>query len=181
MDEGQQRKSSSILVNDWRLKKVVLLTLLVGCNGQHVRTDRPPLEQVWNPEPGIPLTVQITGNDFDWHIRYPGGDGTIGTPDDIPALRHLHLPIDTNVVLQLESKDYLYSLALPHWNLREIAVPDLTFTMEFHTDTLGTYELKGDQMCGFAHSNLMGTLVVQTASDFETWLRERGRREDSVQ
>ncbi len=77
------------------------------------------------------------------------------------------------VKLDLASKDYIYTLALPRWKKREIAVPDLSFSIKFQPDEVGTYKLLGDQMYGYTHPNLLGTLTVLSRSDFEDWLRER--------
>ncbi len=113
--------------------------------------------------------IDVTGEEFEWHIRYPGSDGTPGTPDDILTRRHLYLPVGANIRLELHSKDYVYSLALPHLELNEIAVPDLTFIMEFKTEREGTYELLGDQMCGYTHPKLMGEMVVLSKEAFAAW------------
>ena len=92
-------------------------------------------------------------------------------------MQDVHLPINQNVILELHSKDYVYSFALPHLDLKEIAVPDLTFSLSFKTDTVGTFELLGDQMCGYAHPQLLGKLIVTSAKEFESW-SETGRPRD---
>lgn len=132
-----------------------------------------PRDQAMLSPPGELLTVEVTGDDFNWHIRYPGQDGQLGTSDDILTRRHLHLPTQTDVVLQLKSNDFVYSLALPDWRLKEIAVPELEFSLQFRTGDRGTYQLKGDQMCGYAHPNLLGNMVVLGEDDFQAWLREQ--------
>jgi cytochrome c oxidase subunit 2 len=102
-------------------------------------------------------------------------DGALGTEDDICARHHVHLPKNTKVRLQLTSDDYLYTLTLPEWDLKEMAVPDMVFTLEFETKQIGQYDLLGDQMCGYAHEELLGRLVVQSHEDFNSWLHDRQR------
>ncbi len=146
-----------------------LLLVLLPCFGcERPRPALPPLKKNLGP----PLTVRITGHEFEWHIRYPGPDGRLDTPDDIETRRHLHVPADTRVTLALHSRDYVYSLFLPHADLLEVAVPDRRFTLQFETGEAGKFELLGSQMCGFAHPNLIGELVVHSQRDFDAWLRE---------
>jgi cytochrome c oxidase subunit 2 len=147
------------------------LGIVSGCVPDVAR-DEPAL---WKHDPDRTYRVLITGRDFNWYIRYPGPDNELGTADDIHARRDLHLPQHTKVRLELASDDYLYSLTLPQWNLKEIAVPDLSFCLEFDTQVAGTFDLLGDQMCGYTHPNLLGQLTVQSHSDFDAWLKQRRR------
>ena len=98
-----------------------------------------------------------------------------GPEDDIRARRDVHLPENTKVRLRLTSDDYLYTLSLPDWNLKEIAVPDLVFQLEFQTDRFGRFDLRGDQMCGYAHADLLGQLVVQPHDQYDSWLADGQR------
>ncbi len=145
--------------------------IVCGCVPDLAR-DEPAL---WQHDPDRTFNVLITGRDFNWHICYPGLDNELGTPDDIHARRDLHLPQYTKVRLELASDDYLYSMTLPHWNLKEIAVPDLSFSLELETHAAGTFDLLGDQMCGYTHPNLLGQLMVQSHTDFVAWLRKGHR------
>ena len=122
------------------------------------------------PAPSAPLLIEVTGDDFNWYHRYPGTDGELRTEDDVVAIRNVHVPVNTKTTLELHSKDYVYTFALPHLGLKEIAVPDMTFSLEFEEDTPGTYELRGDQLCGYSHPDLIGKLVVETQQDFVSWL-----------
>ena len=132
-----------------------------------------PANYIHNPSE--PYTVQVTGRDFNWYICYPGPDDQLGTEDDIHDRRHLHLPQHTKVRLQLRSDDYVYSLSFPHWNAKEIAVPELSFQLEFETHDAGTFELRGNQMCGYTHPDLLGRLTVHSHAAFDAWLDQRRR------
>ena len=136
--------------------------------------DAPPQQHVETALPD-PLRIEITGAEYQWHIRYAGLDGTLGTEDDRYAVRHVHIPAAAAVELTLRSEDYLYSFALPEQNVNQIAVPDLTFDATVETSQIGTYELRGDQFCGFAHPDLSGMLVVESQPDFLRWLKSLPR------
>ena len=120
--------------------------------------------------------VEITGEEFVFHIRYPGPDGVLWTKDDLHGERDLHVPAGHQTKVHLRSRDYIYNLTLPHLGLKEPAVPGLEFTLEFKQDTPGTFELLGDQMCGWKHPSLLGRLVVEPPERWQAW-REETRKE----
>jgi heme/copper-type cytochrome/quinol oxidase subunit 2 len=118
-----------------------------------------------------PLEIEITGSRFHWRVRYPGRDGRLHTADDPIGDGEVHVPVGTRTRLLLRSEDYVYTLALPHLGLKEIAVPDLDFQLDFDASQSGTFELRGDQMCGYAHADLIGKLVVGTAESYVAEMR----------
>ena len=121
--------------------------------------------------PPGPLRIQITGEEFTWQFRYSGPDGALHTDDDIiKSGKELHLPIDISIEIELTSRDYIYTFALPHLDLHQVAVPDLTFALAFTPQTTGTFAFVGDQMCGFEHESLNGRVVVESPADFVDWL-----------
>lgn len=116
------------------------------------------------------IVVEVTGDEFNWYFRYPGPDGELGTDDDRHSVQDLYLPANSKVSLNLVSKDYLYSFALPELGLQEIAVPDLHFGLEFTSPDEQTMQLLGDQFCGFAHETLIGKVYVRkSGQDFYDW------------
>ena len=119
------------------------------------------------------LTVEVTGREFQWHIRYPGPDGRLGTGDDIRALGDVHVPVHTEVTVRLTSEDFVYTFWLPHIEAKEIAVPEMFFSIAFETDSTGVFDLLGDQLCGYAHEGLIANMVVQSRTDFEAWLSRK--------
>jgi len=146
--------------------------LLIGCDSRPIDKQKTPLRSnsTVNHSPD-PLIVEVTGSDYQWQLRYPGADGQLHTPDDIHAVRHPHVPVHTKTIFQLNSHDFLYTFAVPKLNLNEIAVPDLTFTIEFTVDKVGEIEFQGDQFCGYTHPELSGTLIVESQEEFEAWLK----------
>ena len=111
------------------------------------------------------VTVDVIGDDFNWYFKYAGADGQAGTPDDQTSVRHLYLPANTQITLNLHSKDYLYSFALPDFGQSSVAVPDLDYSVSFQTGDPGTYALRGDQFCGFSHETLLGEVRVGRPKD----------------
>jgi len=116
------------------------------------------------------IVVEVTGDAYRWHLRYPGADGVLGNQDDVVAMRNIRLPTHTPTILQLRSRDFVYKLRLPHLDLVEIAVPEQEFALEFDSGPAGGHELRGDQFCGFSHPDLLGTLHVDAPGKFMRWM-----------
>lgn len=116
------------------------------------------------------IVIEVTGEEFNWYFRYPGPDGVLGTDDDRHSVQDLYLPENSSVHLKLNSKDFLYSFALPELELIEIAVPGLDFELQFATRDEQTLQLLGDQFCGFSHETLIGKVYVRNPDDgFYDW------------
>ncbi|TDJ54837.1 MAG: hypothetical protein E2O40_06745 [Planctomycetota bacterium] len=150
-----------------RLIAIVGMCVIAGCDhdAPNAALPDPPI-QIPRSEP---LRVRVTGRDFKWHLRYPGPDRRLDTADDVFAQRHLHLPMNADIELELRSADFVYSLYLPDYELVEMAFPGRPYVVEFTTWSEGTSRLLGSQMCGFTHEQLLGDLVVQTPADFRRW------------
>ncbi len=116
------------------------------------------------------IVIEVTGDDYRWHLRYPGRDGILGSDDDRIATRDIRVPTHTPTILHLRSRDYVYKLRLPHLSVAEIAVPGQEFSLAFDSGTAGELELRGDQFCGFSHPDLIGTLHVVPPSAFLEWV-----------
>ena len=112
------------------------------------------------------LEIEVTGADFEWHIRYAGPDGLIRTGDDVFTKRNLALLVNAPTHISLRSKDYVYNFALPQLDQKEIAVPDLEFSLQFVPIEPGEFALVGDQMCGYQHPKLIGKVRVLGRNDF---------------
>ena len=121
------------------------------------------------------LTVRVEGREFAWYFQYAGQDAVFGTADDVVSQRHLYIPARTLVTLQLGSQDYVYQLALPQQETRQIAVPRMTHECSFQEDQPGIYTIVGDQFCGYAHPDLIGKLIVKAPQEFQTWIDQQSQ------
>lgn len=126
-----------------------------------------------------PYHIEVTGHNYRWHVRYPNSTGRIETEKDALAVRDIHVPLETEVVLVLKSTDYVYVLSLPEFGKKEIAVPTLEFRMQFRPETTGQFALLGEELCGDPHPELKGSLVVEPQAQFLDWLQKLSSRAPS--
>jgi heme/copper-type cytochrome/quinol oxidase subunit 2 len=91
----------------------------------------------------------------------------------IPANRQLLVPLNTTVVLTLKSRDFVYSLSIPKFGVKEVAVPNLEFQMRFRPIQSGRFALEGDELCGDPHVAMPANLVVLSQRRFAIWLNHK--------
>ncbi len=122
-----------------------------------------------------PLAL-VTGRQFEWRIRYflPGADGRRGTvDDDFFTVNDLHVPVNENVVLQIESEDVLHSFFLPNLRVKQDVVPGMKQFVWFQPNRTGVYDIVCAELCGWGHYKMKGRLTVESRADFDRWLSEQ--------
>ncbi|NJI76104.1 cytochrome c oxidase subunit II [Sphingobacterium kitahiroshimense] len=107
------------------------------------------------------LQIEVLGEQFAWHVRYPGLDGQIGkrnykltTPtnpygidfndktswDDIQGA-DIVIPVNKSVRFHIISKDIIHSFYIPDFRVQINAVPGMTNYFQF-TPTVTTEEMR---------------------------------------
>ena len=140
------------------------------------------------PPPADALLVEITGQQFAWNVRYPGADGTLGridarqasqenptgidkadpaAADDMMLLNQLYLPQGRAVIVQLRSMDVLHSFFLPHFRVKQDAVPGMTIRTWFVPRSAGEFEIACAEHCGLGHYRMRGMVHVVPADQFD--------------
>jgi len=98
------------------------------------------------------LVLRVVGEQFNWNVHYPGGDGAFGrtdiklvsaenplgldrtdpnAKDDITTINQLHVPVNKPVIIRLTSKDVIHSFSLPFFRVKQDAIPGDAFPVWF--------------------------------------------------
>lgn len=125
-----------------------------------------------------PALVQVAGRQFEWRLRYAGEDRKIGTPDDIFTVNDLHVPLNEEVVIQINSQDVLHSFFLPNLRIKQDLVPGMTQFVWFKAIKPGTFDIVCAELCGWGHYKMKGRLTVQPRDDFDRWLAKTKADQD---
>jgi heme/copper-type cytochrome/quinol oxidase subunit 2 len=126
----------------------------------------------WSPTLlDTPIKVRVVGHDFFWRFRFPGPDQLFDTDDDATVEKELHLPADRDVVFLVSSDDYVYTMSIPDLGIRQIAVPELIFPLEFRVAEERSFNITADPLCGvrWLHDDYMGRVTVQSQPAFDSW------------
>jgi len=132
-------------------------------------------------KPRISPTVEVSGRQFEWRLRYPGVDGKLGTRDDLFLVNDLHLPAGEKALVILKSMDVLHSFFLPNLRVKQDAVPGSAIPVWFEPSEPGTYDLACAELCGWGHYKMQGRVTIEPREQFERWLEQKYREQEATQ
>lgn len=138
-------------------------------------------EVFWNfPTGADVLKVEVMPQQFAWNFRYAGPDGKFDTEDDIvPSINHMHVPVNTPVVVQMAPYDVVHSFYVPGLRIKQDATPGMVTTFWFKPVKEGVFEIGCSALCGIGHYTMKGFLTVESKEKFESWLA--GLQEEAAQ
>src|SRR5713101_4974763 len=153
---------------------------------------------VWNQFVTVPegaSEVEVIGQQWLWSFRLPGKDGRLGTSDtrnvssDNPLGLNpndpngqddvvieggeLHLPLGKPVKVLLRSIDVVHDFYVPQFRAKMDLMPGLVTYFWITPIRTGTFEILCAGFCGVGHPQMRGSVVVETESDYQTWLQKQ--------
>ncbi len=158
----------------WTVIPAVLLVLLAVAS-------RTAWNEIKASTPETDEIVTITASQFNWEIRYPGVDSRFDTPDDVITDNEMRIPVGLPVKIRLRSTDVIHSFFLPHFRLKQDAVPGLTIEVWVEATRTGDFEIACAELCGFGHYSMKGILTVMEQDDYRDWLDEAEAGVDAAQ
>lgn len=117
-----------------------------------------------HPPPGA-MTVDAIGKQWMWKFQHPTGQAEIND---------LHVPVDTDVRVNMISQDVIHSLYVPALRIQAETLPNRYTQIWFHANRVGSYHLFCSEFCGTDHSVMDGNLTVMSQADYEHWLSQSG-------
>ena len=131
--------------------------------------------------PDIPITVEVTGRQFNWDFRYPGPDGELYTEDDMVRTDgKLYLPVNEEVLLKITSADVLHSFFLPNLRMKQDVVPGMDQLMWFKGKKTGGYDIVCAELCGWGHYKMKGRVYFLPREEYEVKLAELSKDQNTM-
>jgi cytochrome c oxidase subunit 2 len=118
------------------------------------------------------LFVTVVGRQWWWEYTY---DHYNGRALGFTTANELHVPVSEEgiprpVFLTLKSADVCHSFWVPRLAGKTDLIPGRINSMWFRTDQPGLYLGQCAEYCGTQHANMLLRVVVDSPSDFESWL-----------
>jgi cytochrome c oxidase subunit II len=114
------------------------------------------------------MVVQVTGEQFAWHYRYPQGPG--GKPVTSNVLK---VPEGKQIEFQIRANDVLHDFWVPAFRLKVDAVPGIKTRIRVRPKRLGTYPVVCAELCGLGHALMRSSVTVVPDSEFRAWLDQQ--------
>jgi cytochrome c oxidase subunit 2 len=112
--------------------------------------------------PAGALTIEVTGYQWWWSVRYP--DQQFVTANEI------HIPVGRPVSIKLTSADVIHSFWVPELHGKLDMMPGRTHTLLLQADRPGEYRGLCAEYCGMQHAKMAFLVIAQTPEQFDAWV-----------
>ena len=119
-----------------------------------------------------PLEVEASGQQWIWRYEYP--DGTF-------SYYELVVPVDTAVVVKLESTDVVHRWWVPGLGGKFDATPGQSNQTWFKADETGTFEGASYQFSGASYAAMRTAVRVVSVEEYEAWLAQQASDIEAAQ
>jgi len=117
--------------------------------------------------------MEVWASQFDWRARYPDEMGNFEGVDVFETPYEITVPVDTDVVFRLRSRDVLHSFFVPVFRLKQDAVPGMQIPVWFRATEVGEFDLICAELCGWGHYKMAGRVTVLSQEDYAAWHAEQ--------
>jgi cytochrome c oxidase subunit 2 len=138
---------------------MVVTALFIVGNGVIIRVTQAPAAS------STAMTVNAIGHQWYWEFTYPGTKAV--TADE------LHIPVRTRVNLVGTTADVIHSFWVPELNRKIDTIPGRHNRILLYANRVGVYRGDCAEFCGLQHAHMGMLVVVQSKSQFRTWLRKQ--------
>jgi cytochrome c oxidase subunit II len=107
------------------------------------------------------IKVGVIGQQFFWSFAYPDNK-TVPCPCEVP--------VGTEIVLNVTSKDVNHQFGLPDFRVKTDAIPGKYNVVWIQPEQIGNYTIQCFELCGVGHATMISTLVVVPPSTYGAWL-----------
>ncbi len=108
--------------------------------------------------------VNVTAFQWGWQFEYP----QYGV-----SSFELHMPVDQQVMLHIQSRDVVHSFWIPELGPKQDAVPGMTTMLLLNPTKTGNFHVQCSQLCGLYHAYMTAPAVVSNFSDFQKWIAQQ--------
>ncbi len=124
-------------------------------------------------DPASAYPLRVIAKQFEWNVTYPGPDGRLDSDDDFVKRNQLHLPVNRDLRVELQSEDVIHSFFLPEFRVKQDAVPGMTIPVWFRPTITGEFPLGCAELCGLGHYRMRGSVTVHDQEGFDRWISEQ--------
>lgn len=123
------------------------------------------LARVTSPSKKPVLTIEITGHQWWWQVRYLSND-----PSQVfVTANEVHIPVGEPVLLKLVGADVIHSFWIPALGGKTDTIPGQTNETWLEARSPGIYRGQCTEYCGLQHAQMATLLIADTPQSFAAW------------
>jgi len=126
----------------------------------HAINDQEARRRVERAQP-VDMVVEVTGRQWIWQYKYPGGDGVI-------ANEELVVPANKNIRLDMTAADVIHAWWMPELGPMIYVNPGQMSYVWFNVPP-GEYIGQCNVYCGVAHANMISRVKALPQAEFDEW------------
>ena len=107
------------------------------------------------------LVINVKAQQWVWTFEYPEY-GIIS--------KELHLPLNKQVVLKMQSADVIHSFWVPEFRVKQDVVPGHVTEYRITPTLIGNYKVRCAELCGVSHAYMEGPVIVDSQTDYTAWI-----------
>ena len=123
------------------------------------------LAKVTSPPTPPALTIEVTGYQWWWQIRYLDADPS----RDFTTANEIHIPTGVPVMFHLVGGDVIHSFWVPALFGKTDVIPGQTNETWLEARTPGVYQGQCTEYCGLEHAHMAFLVIAQAPADFQQW------------
>ncbi|MBN1236953.1 MAG: cytochrome c oxidase subunit II [Gammaproteobacteria bacterium] len=116
------------------------------------------------------LTVDVTGEQWWWRVRYRLPDGS-----EVDSANEVRLPAGRRTSFHVEAADVIHSFWIPVLGGKIDMIPGRTNVLTVEPTAPGVYRGVCAELCGASHALMAFDVVVMEADEFDAWLRAQAQ------
>ena len=110
------------------------------------------------------VVIKVKAIQWAWTFEYPEY-GIFST--------ELHLPVDQQVVLKMESTDVIHSFWVPEFRVKQDVVPGRVTEYRITPTLVGNYKVRCAELCGTSHFSMENAVIVDEPAVYAAWIAEQ--------
>src|SRR5438552_3291920 len=117
------------------------------------------------------LEIEVTGHQWWWEVKYPN---PAAPNQQVVTANEMHIPINTHVLLRVDTRDVIHSLWIPNLHGKRDLIPGRVNKIRIEADTPGVYRGQCAEFCGLQHAHMALVVVAETPEEFARWKSNSG-------
>jgi cytochrome c oxidase subunit II len=123
------------------------------------------LAAVAQPPVSPALTLDVTGRQWWWEVRYNG----LQPSDTFVTANEIHIPVGVPVLVRLHGADVIHSFWVPKLTGKTDTIPGQTNLSWLQADQAGRYLGQCTEFCGYQHAHMQFEIVADDKDAFAAW------------